>query len=180
MRSVKFGALLMLVGGLLALPHDARAQAAHERDGFWFSAGLGYGTLGCQDCGTREGGFSGNLALGGTLSQKVLLGAAVHAWTKSEDGVTLTASTTTAAVRFYPSAEGGFFLLGGVGLGIVDLEIDGLGSDSETGGAAVLGLGWDLRVGDNVSVTPFWNGMGMTFSDGDANVGQIGVGVTLH
>ena len=32
-------------------------------------------------------------------------------------GATLTVSTVTALIRFYPSATGGFFLLGGLGVG---------------------------------------------------------------
>ena len=48
------------------------------------------------------------------------------------------------------------------------------------GAGALLGLGWDLRVGDNVSMTPFWNGFAVQNSDVDANVGQIGLSVTLH
>jgi hypothetical protein len=32
-----------------------------------------------------------------------------------------------------------------------------------------------------VSITPFWNGVGMTFSGGgDANFGQLGLGLTIH
>jgi len=50
------------------------AQAQNARDGFWFSGGLGYGTLGCNDCSGRTGSISGNLSLGGTISQRFLLG----------------------------------------------------------------------------------------------------------
>ena len=94
-----------------------------------------------------------------TVSRKVLLGVSSNAWTKSESGVTLTAGTLTAAIRFYPSATGGFFLTGGLGVGTLDLAITGLGSASETGFGALLGLGVDLRAGRNVSLTPFWNGL---------------------
>lgn len=143
----------------------------HLRRGFWFSGGLGYGSLGCEDCGSREGGLSGGLELGGSVSQKVLLGAGTTAWTKSEGGVDLTVGTLVALIRFYPSARGGFFLLGG---------LDGFGSDSETGAGALLGLGYDIRVGDDVSLTPFWNGFAARTDNADANVGQLGLSVTLH
>src|SRR2546426_12601515 len=91
-------------------------QQPQLRHGFWFSGGLGYGSLGCQSCGSREGALSGNLSLGGTLSQKVLLGVSTNGWTKSQSGSTLTVGTLTAAIRFYPAATGGFFLTGALRL----------------------------------------------------------------
>jgi len=41
---------------------------------------------------------SGNIALGGTLSPKFLLGVSTNGWTKSESGSSLTVATVTAAV----------------------------------------------------------------------------------
>ena len=164
---------------LLTLP--ALAQHPQVRQGFWFNAGLGYGSLGCQDCDSREGGVSGALALGGTLAHgKLYLGAGTNGWTKEEGGLRLTVSTLTALVRWYPSATGGFFLLGGLGVGQVKVSFNGISAD-ETGTAALLGLGYDIRVGTNVSVTPFWNGFAVQAdNDVDANVGQIGLGITVH
>lgn len=169
---------LIALGALLTAP--LAAQNRQTRHGFWFSGGLGYGSLGCQDCDGREGGLSGGIALGGTLSQKVLLGVSANGWYKSESGVTLNTGTLTAAVRFYPSATGGFFLTGGLGVGTLELGINGLGSAKETGYGALLGVGVDIRVAPNVSLTPFWNGMGINTSDVNANVGQIGLAITAH
>lgn len=44
----------------------------------------------------------------------------------------------------------------------------------------LLGLGFDVRVGRNVSLTPFWNGFAVRSPNADANVGQLGVGITVH
>jgi hypothetical protein len=44
----------------------------------------------------------------------------------------------------------------------------------------VFGVGWDIRVSRNVSLTPFYNGFAMQSDLVDANVGQIGLGVTIH
>lgn len=156
------------------------AQQKHLRSGFWFNGGLGFGSLGCRDCNGREGALSGGLALGGTLGQKVLLGVGSNGWRKSDAGETLTAGTLTALIRFYPSATGGFFLLGGLGVGSIRLEVDGVGSATETGFGVLLGLGYDIRVGRTVSLTPFWNGFAVEGSDLDANVGQLGLGLTIH
>lgn len=166
-------------------PQDApdaprASRAAHPRRGFWFSGGLGYGSLGCDDCGGREGGLSGGIQLGGSVTPKVLLGGGTTGWTKSEGAATLTVGTVVALVRFYPSATGGFFLIGGLGLGTIHAEVGGFGSETETGGGALLGLGYDIRVGQNVSLTPFWNGFAARTSNADANVGQLGLSVTLH
>src|ERR1041385_3902273 len=95
------------------LAGSALAQQPRQpqlRHGFWFSGGLGYGSLGCKDCSGRTGALSGNIALGGTLSPKLLLGVSTNGWTKSDSGATLTVAALTAAVRFYPSPVGGFFL----------------------------------------------------------------------
>ena len=158
----------------------------HNREGFWINIGLGSGSLGCDLCDDeREGGFSSGLSLGGTLSDQWLLGGGTNGWTKSEDGVTLRVSTLTTLARFYTSATGGFFLVGGLGVGSIDLKISFLDeelddTDSEMGFATLLGFGYDLRVGGNVSITPFFNGFTVNSEDITANVGQIGVGVTIH
>ena len=165
-----------LVGGALA----QQPRQPLLRHGFWFSGGLGYGSLGCQDCSGRTGAVSGNISLGGTLSQKLLLGVSTNGWTKSESGSSLTVASVTAAVRFYPSTTGGFFLTGGLGFGTVSAGISGFGSASQTGGAALLGLGYDIPIGRSVSLTPYWNGYALTYSGGDANVGQLGLGITVH
>jgi hypothetical protein len=94
--------------------------------------------------------------------------------------VRLSAGTLTAQVRFYPSSTAGFFLLGGLGVGQMDIQISGFGSASEMGMGAVLGLGYDIRIGRNVSLTPFWNGVALSNEDGDANFGQIGLSITTH
>lgn len=158
---------------------SANAQHAQTRDGFWFSGGLGYGSLGCDNCGSREGGASGDLSLGGTISPRFLLGVGAAGWSKSDQGARLTVSTLDARVRFYPSRTGGFFVTGGIGLGSVRGDFGGF-TATETGVGTILGLGWDIRVARNTSITPYWNGFAMKNSNTDANVGQAGIAVTLH
>jgi hypothetical protein len=154
--------------------------AAQERHGFWFNGGLGYGSLGCEDCGSREGGLSGGLSLGGTLSPKLLLGVGTTGWYKDVGGASLTVGTLDARLRWYPSRTGGFFLTTGLGVGSIRASADGFGSASETGVGFMLGLGYDIRVGSGVSLTPFWNGFAVRTDNSDANVGQLGLSLTLH
>ena len=162
------------------LASSAQAQNTHAREGFWFNVGLGVGSLGCDDCSERTNGLSGGLALGGAINQHVSLGVFANGWSKSENGATLSAAALTAGLRWYPSATGGFHVLGGLGMSQAELSISGVGSASESGTGAVLGLGWDMRVAKNVSMTPFWNAFMASFDGGSANVGQIGVGLTIH
>ncbi len=165
---------------------ETRAQPSqsggrvHERRGFWFSAGLGYGALSCENCDDYTGGVSGGLALGGAIGSHVLLGVGTTGWYKSEDGVTLSVGTLDARVRVYPSTSSGFFLTAGAGLGSISAELGRLGAESEVGLGVVLGLGWDIRVGRNVSLSPFWNGIAVRSENADANFGQIGLAVTIH
>lgn len=177
MTRIRIAFVAAFIALVCVFPESLKAQT---RSGFWFSGGLGYGSLGCEDCDSREGGLSGGLSLGGTISPKFLLGVGTAGWTKEESGVTLTVGILDARVRFYPSETSGFFLTGGLGLGTIDVGISGFGSESETGAALLLGVGFDARIGSNVSLTPFWNGFAVKTENADANVGQIGLAVTVH
>src|SRR5437762_9397722 len=73
-----------------ALAQQPQPRQPQLRHGFWFSGGLGYGSLGCQNCSGRTGALSGNISLGGTLSPKLLLGVSTNGWTKSDSGSSLT------------------------------------------------------------------------------------------
>ena len=156
-----------------------RTTGAHA-ERLWFNGGLGIGSAGCDGCDGRESALTLTLSAGGTLSPKVGLGAGLNGWSKSDGGATITVGTLLAVIRFYPSASGGFFLQGGLGLGSVRVELTGFGSDTETGTGALLGLGYDIRVGNNVSLTPFWNGFATHTTNTDFNVGQVGLSVTVH
>jgi hypothetical protein len=150
------------------------------RRGFWFNGGLGWGSLGCDGCDGRTGGLSGIIGLGGTVSQKVYLGVTSTGWTRDEDGVAVTVGTLTGMLRFYPSASGRFYLLGGLGLGSISVDVDGFGTETETGGGALVGLGYDIRLGDNTSLSVYWNGFAASTENADANVGQLGLSITAH
>src|SRR5204862_6514026 len=102
--------LLCLIGGLSVGASPAFAQQnTQTRHGFWFNIGLGYGSLGCQDCGGRTGGFSGGLSLRGTLSSQLLLGVGTTGGTKAENRSTLTVRTLAAPLRLHPNPTGRLF-----------------------------------------------------------------------
>jgi opacity protein-like surface antigen len=177
MRSVRFVSCALVLFALTAVPAAAQsitfpasaplfstteqsggAARPQTRGGFWFSGGLGVGSLGCEDCDEREISGAADISLGGTLGDRLLLGVGLAAWSKEEDGATLTASTLEARLRFHPIAEKGFYLTGRLGLGSLRAEFEGFGDDTQNGVGLTLGLGWDIRVGRNVSITPFWHG----------------------
>ena len=155
------------------------ARSSLGRDGFWFSAGLGYGSWGCDNCSDRVTGGSGGLSAGVTMNDRVLVGGGTTGFYRRVDGATLTAGTYDFRIRFYPARTSGFFVNGGFGLGQITVH-DAFHSDTEWGVGAMVGVGWDVRVGKNVSLSPFWNGSGLSTKSLNANFGQFGLGVTIH
>jgi len=152
------------------------APRLQTREGVWFNAGFGLGTLSCIECDGWLNGLSGGLSVGRTMSDRLLLGVGTTGFYKSVLGIGLSAgSVADARLRFYPVRTSGFFITGGMGLGSVSIA-----NEREYGLSTVLGLGWDVRVRRNLSLTPFWNGIGVVTSNANASVGQIGLGITVH
>jgi hypothetical protein len=181
--------------GVLLLCGAGAASAQHpqHREGFWIGFGFGYGSANgtCTGCSSAsEGGVTGFLKLGGTLSPKVLLGGAVNAFSKASNGATETLGNVTASVFYYPAPASGFFLTGG--LGFSDYDLSGGGSSiTGAGWGFTAGLGYDIPVGRKVSLTPvvdFLYGSvgdlssgGTTFATGwKQTVVDFGLGVTFH
>jgi len=168
---------------LLSAAVTAQAQDAPVRQGFWIGGGLGYGSMGlsCDGCGDvqREGGLSGYFKLGGTLRPNVLLGVETNGWTKSEGSARVTMANLSGAAYWYPMATNGFFVKAGAGYSVLHAD-DGISSGSDNGFGLLAGLGYDVRVGNNLSITPVANWFRGGFDGGSTNVLQFGVGVTSH
>lgn len=159
------------------------AQRPQTREGFWIGFGFGYGGLDltCDGCEIdRESSISGYLKLGGTLSDRLLIGGQTLGWTKEEDGITVRQGSLTGNLWWYPSATGGFWLTGGAGLAVIDADAGIGGSDSENGFAALAGLGYDIRVGRNISIVPSATWQFGFYDDFNANVIQLALGITFH
>lgn len=177
LRTQSIAAILLLLlaatPGSLAgqLLSDGSAQT-HSRQGMWFNVGLGVGV------GNDIGGQSGNLALGWTLSPRFLLGVGTSDWRAPLDRATVTLGTLDLRMQFYPELKGGFFLTAGLGPGYIWSSDSGTGPN--IGRAILLGLGYDARVGDNVSITTFVNRVWIHTADPRVHFGQVGVGLTFH
>jgi hypothetical protein len=177
MKRLSLSMLFALIGAVSVGTVPAFAQ--QNRHGFWFSGGVGYGSLGCENCVGRTGSWSGGLSLGATVTPKLLLGVGTAGWTKSQLGGSLTVATIDARARFYPT-NSGFFITSGAGFGTISAGLAGFGSSSESGVSFLIGAGVDIRVAPNVSLTPFWNGFLVRTSNANTNVGQLGLAITVH
>jgi hypothetical protein len=182
MGTLRATGLSALLTALLAT--TAFAQHAQTRQGFWVGGGMGYGSMGlscesCVDVG-REGGLSGYAKLGGSLRQNILLGVELNGWTKSEGGATVTMGNMSAAAYWYPMETQGLFVKGGGGYSVLSVDAGTSGSADDSGFGILAGVGYDVRVGRNLSITPVANWFRGGFDGGSANVLQFGVGVTSH
>lgn len=163
---------------LASLSFPAIAQSNPQtRQGFWISFGFGAGSLGCEDCDDRLNGVNFNLRAGGTLSQRLLIGGEVNGWTKTQDDATLTVTNVGPVLLFYPSAQGGFFLKGGLGLATTELELGSLTIEEE-GVGLTLGLGYDARVGRKFALTPYFDILASSYDGGSFNTVAFGLAFT--
>lgn len=192
-------AFLATLGGLAS--GVASAQRPQTRQGFWIGFGFGGGSAGIScdidpECAnlTRETGFTGHLKIGGTLTPKVLLGGESTGWTKKESGVTSQLGNLAAAAYLYPAPATGFFVKGGPSFSYFR-EDDGTDEATGTGFGFMIGAGYDIRVGTNISITPvasfYWGSIGEVDLSGSVtgttsgfglkqNVFDFQLGITFH
>ena len=189
----KTSRVVTLLAVLSCAASAARAQYPQRRDGFWIGFGVGYGSanISCDNCtsGSRTGGPTAFLKLGGTPSRNLLIGASLNGWVHPTDSLTETMGNVTASVFYYPVATSGFFLNGG--LGFSSYNLDSSPAVNGSGWGFTAGVGYDVRVGRNVSLTPVVNyvygalgdfgvpGIG-TARGWKQNVIDVGLGVTFH
>ena len=173
---MRHSALALLMAAVLAVPAQAQ-QNPQTREGFWISFGVGYGSLGCDDCDDRRSGTSAYLRMGGTLTQRLLIGGEINGWSKTENDATLTVGNFGPVLLFYPNADGGLFFKGGVGMANAKLDFGTFDVD-ETGVGVTLGIGFDARVGRNFALTPYFDILAGNFDFGDTNQFAFGLGFT--
>jgi hypothetical protein len=175
---MRFSALALALAAMLSLPAGAQGNP-QTREGFFISFGFGAGSLGCDDCNDEDRltGVNAYLRLGGTLSQRLLIGGEINGWTKTENDVTLSVNNVGPVLLFYPSANGGLYLKGGLGLASASLDLGNLEFE-DSGVGITLGLGWDARVGRNFALTPYFDILSSSFDDFSVNQVAFGLGFT--
>jgi hypothetical protein len=194
MRRIIGTAAAMLV---FAAPAFAQGSPA-PRQGFTVSFGLGGGSAGFNYDGNpsdqRATGPSGYLRLGGALTPSIVLAGETHGWTHTDGTFTSRVGYLMAVTQWYPRSSGGFHLLGGIGVGMINETEEEVGAEYElesVGGALQLGAGYDVRMTRNFSLTPYFNVLGMAGGEPklngaglggslSANVVQFGLGFSWH
>ncbi len=168
----------------LASPVAAQEQAKHR--GFWISFGLGGGwnlsrNVGAD--GNSAAGGAGYIRLGGTPSEKLLLGGELIGWGRSEDGVSLGRGNATFTAMFYPSVEAGVYVKGGLGGSSIATTVssgDTTTTVHDEGFGATAGLGWDIRLARNFFLTPGVDFVYQRVSELDNTMLLITLGATWH
>lgn len=179
MQPVRFvAAVLLLVVATTLAPERVSAQAP-DRIGTFFGLGLGGGSFAFKDADARETSLSGYLKIGGALNEQLLLGVESSVWAKEVSGATLSTGAISGMAYFYPTRYGGFFLQGGLGIAILELDWDPI-SYSHTGTALTLGAGYDLGLNDRFALTPFGTFVFSKYSEGNASVVNLGLGINWY
>ena len=166
---IVFALIATLMSAALRAQDSASASFPQRRHGFWLSVGLGYGRLDfscgggtdpwdptppaetCPEAGRARATLL-FLRAGYALSQQVLISVSADAWRRvgTSDG----ASDLGVAVRGYPVRSRGLFAEAGVSRS--RFRVPGGDGPDETGEGVglVAGIGWDLRVDTNMSLSP--------------------------
>jgi len=161
-----------------------------SRDGFYFNAGFGGGSLGllCDGCdGAREWGYSGFLSLGGHVGQTTALGIESTGWIKEESDFRSQVYTLMGNVTQFASASSGLFLRGGIGLlgfrNDDDITASALGFSVrlgyEIGGASARAVPYVAYVRTFDGADLKFDGESVGFNVAFSNI-QIGLGIAVH
>lgn len=179
LRSLEVTASSLILTILLFLlsPVDAPAQVPPpglvevkdgSRRGFWFGLGLGAG--GESNDFLAGGGYSDqfyqptiSLKAGGTVGPHLRLGGEILSWINEEGHAVESLSSAMFVAQFYPIKTAGLYLKGGLGLGRNAVDFDDGFNVGDTGFAALVGAGYELRLGRQVYLNPVVDVVGHTY-----------------
>lgn len=177
----------------LALSQPARAQDVTLR-GPWLGAGIGTASaaVNCDICtGDRNGGLSGYLTGGFTLSRNLRAGAELSGWVDNTNDVRQRLMLYGASLYWTPAPAASWYLKGGIGMLNYNADTTNDDQDDPLGASTAalqLGAGYDFRAGSKLWLTPFANLIVSTsdnltsgnsiVTDASFSLMQIGAGVT--
>jgi opacity protein-like surface antigen len=181
------------LAALLAVSQAATAQSPTLR-GPWLGAGIGTASasVNCELCvDDRNGGFSGYVTGGITLSPSVRAGAELMGWFDNTNEISQRLLLYGASLYWSPVATSRWYLKGG--LGLLNYHADDTADPDDdplnAGTAALqLGSGYEFRAGPRLGVAPYLNLVVTTsgnltsgntiVTDASFSLLQLGVGVT--
>jgi hypothetical protein len=181
MRLLVPAIVLSLVSGVQGAAAQEESRPPAEHQGFWIGFGLGGGTNFADWADGARAGVGGYVRLGGSVSQRFLIGGELIGWGRDRNGATFTESGATAIAVFYP-ADRGIFVKGGAGFAAWAASSSGAGTTStQTAGgfAGTVGVGYDLRIGANVFLTPNLDFMYHTMESDNTAFASIDSGAVL-
>jgi len=170
----------LVVNTLILAPTPATAQQLPEglvevrpshRRGLWLGLGLGAGGESYDlrpSVGYSQVLYRPTVAfrIGGTVSQHLRLGGEVLSWI-NENGPALESLTSALFIaQVYPWAGTGLYLKGGVGIGRNAVDFDDGYNEGDTGFAALVGAGHELRLGRRFFLNPAIDLVGHRYSNG--------------
>jgi hypothetical protein len=149
---------LFLVAAFLTLfVTPVIAQMPNTRQGFWYGFGFGAGSgqIHCEICNDQSGtDLTASARAGGVLSKSWLLGAELDGWTNSQDIATRRSWTASAVALWYPWPARGAYVKSGVGFTGYHAG-DSTDVFTTTRPGALVGLGYEWRVGRKYSINPY-------------------------
>ncbi len=189
----RFSCAALVASLVLMSAPGLQAQRVANRHGVWFGGGVGLGSarLSCTVCRAgRDGGTSGYLRVGATVTRQLLLGGETVIWYHTQSNVDYLLASVQAVVFLYPMPSSGFYIKTGLGIAQYSAK-DPTDKVSSQALAGQIGIGYEMAVGRAMSIVPFANFLGTTgadvrFNDTVSGLGaktsliQVGVGLTLH
>lgn len=179
----RFGIIAFALG--LSLGAGPLVGQGFHREGFWFGGGLGGGSTTGEDSG-NEAGPALYFRAGGSLSRDFLMGGDLLGWYWSSGDEELLRSSLSLTAVFYPLPRGNLLLRGSAGFAHAETSrpssIGGgiLEIDKQDGFSMALGVGYDIRLGESVSLTPNVDLVGYNFGGFDTGLALLTLGITWH
>jgi hypothetical protein len=149
--------LLLIATALALFVTPVTAQNANVRQGFWYGFGFGAGSgkLHCDICNDQSGtDLTASARAGGVLSPSWLLGGELDGWTNSQDIATRRSWSVSAVALWYPWPAKGAYAKGGFGFTGYSAS-DSIDTYSTTRPGALIGLGYEWRIGKKFSINPY-------------------------
>lgn len=179
-------AMLLLVSASTVTAQDAKLTKPHG--GFWLGGGIGGGFTDQGSDDIDDGGFAAYLRMGGTLSDRLLLGGELIGLTRDAgagvDDANVHQGNATLSLLYHPASPGGFFAKAGAGFAstsVVLREGSLTVTNEESGFGLTFGVGYDLRLGSNLYLTPNFDVLVQSFDEfGDSNLFLLTVGIGFH